>query len=460
MRVSWSTVLRTLPHSESTPPIYYLAALAWTKLFGLTEFGLRSLSALAGTLTVPLAYGAGAAFASRRAGLIAAALVAVNPFLVWYSQEARAYALAALFTAAALMFFARACSGERASNRDLALWALSSALAVATHYFAIFVIAPMGAWMVWRTHPRRAVLIANGAVVAAILALVPLLISQESNGRATWIATISLPLRLAQVGEQYMIGFDSPLRIAALLASLALVALAAIALLRYGDRRARLGAALAGALGALGILVPLLFTAAGDDFLISRNTIGSLVPLIVAVACGLAALRKPWLAAAASAALCAIGAFVVVAVARDRTLQRPDYRGLATAIGIPTHDRLVLVPGGYRSQPLKLYLRNSSYLTNRYATVTEIDVVAARSPVHQACWWGAACNLPRLPVFTQFPLPGFTLTGQTTSGLFTVERFQARTPQTFGPNELQNAVPTLPRFPRVLVYLQLPPSAP
>ena len=59
--------------------------------------GLRSLSALAGTLTVPVCYAAGRTLVSHRAGMIVAALSAVSPLLVWYSQEARAYGLFVLF---------------------------------------------------------------------------------------------------------------------------------------------------------------------------------------------------------------------------------------------------------------------------------------------------------------------------------------------------------------------------
>ena len=89
-------VLREIPRTEATPFAYYVVAWVWSSVFGLGEVGLRSLSALAGTATIPVAYGAGAVLVSRRAGLVAAALVATNPFLVWYSQEARSYALLAL----------------------------------------------------------------------------------------------------------------------------------------------------------------------------------------------------------------------------------------------------------------------------------------------------------------------------------------------------------------------------
>ena len=60
-------------HGERSPPLYYLLAWGWSKVFGTGAVGLRSLSALFGTLAVPLAYRAAVEFARPRAGLIAAA---------------------------------------------------------------------------------------------------------------------------------------------------------------------------------------------------------------------------------------------------------------------------------------------------------------------------------------------------------------------------------------------------
>src|SRR5437879_2148634 len=84
-------MLGLIPQSESTPPLYYCVAWAWARVFGHGEAGLRSLSALAGIATVPVMYGAARRLVSERAGLIAAALTACSPLLIWYSQEARSY---------------------------------------------------------------------------------------------------------------------------------------------------------------------------------------------------------------------------------------------------------------------------------------------------------------------------------------------------------------------------------
>ncbi len=154
--------LSAVPGSESTPPFYYLVAWLWSRPFGTGEVGLRSLSALAGTASIAVVYlGAVALPLPRRAGLVAAAMVAVSPVLIWFSQDARAYALVFLLTALSFLFFARALHtnprrwaentpirrkiGPSAGRWDLGWWAVFSALAIATHYFAGFVVAPEAA---------------------------------------------------------------------------------------------------------------------------------------------------------------------------------------------------------------------------------------------------------------------------------------------------------------------------
>ncbi|GAB4407451.1 MAG: hypothetical protein Kow00106_00250 [Anaerolineae bacterium] len=89
------------------PPGYYLALKGWTALAGKSEFGLRSLSALEGVLTVALTVALGRRLFGRAAGTLAGLFVALNPFAVYYSQEARMYAQLALLSAASMALFAR-----------------------------------------------------------------------------------------------------------------------------------------------------------------------------------------------------------------------------------------------------------------------------------------------------------------------------------------------------------------
>ena len=133
-------MLAAIPHSEATPPLYYIIAWGWSKLFGTGEIALRSLSALLGTAAIPATYAAARSLISRRGALIAAAFVAVSPLLVWYSQEARAYVLLSLLGALSLLFFVR---GLQRGHRALVWWSVVSMLALAT------LIGSAGAYLLW-----------------------------------------------------------------------------------------------------------------------------------------------------------------------------------------------------------------------------------------------------------------------------------------------------------------------
>jgi mannosyltransferase len=172
MKQSFAHMLSTIPQTERTPPLYFVSAWVWSRVFGFGELGLRSLSAVVGVLTVVAAGGLGRRLFAFRAGVFAATLVAVNPFLIFYSQEARSYSLLVLFSTCALWGFVEAFS--RASTRALVAWAVFSALALLTHYFAIFLLIPEAVVLLWRVRDRRVVL-ACAAWVLVGAALSPLL---------------------------------------------------------------------------------------------------------------------------------------------------------------------------------------------------------------------------------------------------------------------------------------------
>ena len=212
-------------HHEVTPPLYFVSAWTWAKVFGHGEAGLRALSALAGALMVPATAACAATLAGRRAAVIAGALIATSPLLIWYSQEARAYALFTLLATLSWLFFVRVLS---AGNKvDVALWAAASALTIATHYFGIFLVGPEIAWLLLRAR-RRGVVVIGAAVIGGVgLVLAPVATSRRTAGTG-WIHGIHLNLRLRQIPEQLASGFSAPQ--IATLATYALVALSILLL--------------------------------------------------------------------------------------------------------------------------------------------------------------------------------------------------------------------------------------
>src|SRR4051794_6605390 len=302
LRHGFGDIFSAISNGESTPPVYYVVAWFWSKLFGTGEVGLRSLSALLGTATIPVAYLLGREVANRTTGLVAAALCAFNPLLIWYSQEARSYSLMVLLTALSLLALLRVL--DDATPRRLAGWAVVSILAIATHYFAGFLIGAEALWLLYTLRARA--LIAVGAVVVAAAALLPLALHQRSTGAARFISESSVARRLVQIPKQFLVGYQGPLETVLTIVALLLVAYGVFLMLRAPAR-----AWLLAGLAVAAVLAPLVLAVIGPDYLLARNVIASLVPFAAAIGAGFATTRA---GIAAAAGLCAIGLVQVIAV--------------------------------------------------------------------------------------------------------------------------------------------------
>ena len=327
-------VLHEIPRTEATPYVYYVVAWLWSSVFGLGEVGLRSMSALAGTATIPVAYLAGAVLVSRRTGLVAAALVATNPFLVWYSQEARSYALLALLCAGSVLAFGLALRGTRGG---LAGWAAVSALAIATHYFAVFIVAAETVWLLVRLRPRRPALLALLLPGAALLAHVPLLLAQRGNGES--VAGSSLVGRVAGIPKNLAVGYSFPAEALGSALAAVLLLVGVVLLVRLAPRERR-GAIVAGSLALAVILIPVGLAFVGIDYVIARNAIAAVVPAAVCVGAGYATGR---LGLAAAVVLCALSAAVALAPALDTSYGRTDWRGAAEQLETADVARAIVV---------------------------------------------------------------------------------------------------------------------
>ncbi|GIK28701.1 MAG: hypothetical protein DWB44_07785 [Chloroflexi bacterium] len=141
------------------PPGYYWLLAGWRVLTGESEFALRSLSALASVLSATLAYALGKRLYGDTAGLAAMAVVAVNTFSITYAQEARMYALLALFAAASTWALIDILTTPR--WRGATALALTTAGGLYTNYAFAGVLATHAVfgllWLGWAlTHRRRA----------------------------------------------------------------------------------------------------------------------------------------------------------------------------------------------------------------------------------------------------------------------------------------------------------------
>lgn len=162
------------------PPTWYLIEIAFVRLFGMSEASLRLPSAILGVMTVWLTYRLARTLFDERTALVSAGIMAINPFAVYYSQEARMYAL--LMVAVLL-----ACLG--AVERRAWLLALGVALTLMSHNLGMVYI-PFIAMATRKSDWRKnSVAMLMGAI--PWLAWLPQLFRQSTSGQFSgsyWIS--------------------------------------------------------------------------------------------------------------------------------------------------------------------------------------------------------------------------------------------------------------------------------
>jgi uncharacterized membrane protein len=118
------------------PPLYYLVLRYWVDLAGMSEAGIRSLSAVFGVLAIVALYAVGAVLFNQRTGLFAAILLAVSPFAIRFAQMARMYSLLLLLSLVSFYYFLALVRRDEGSLG----YVISSGLLLYTHAFAVSLI--------------------------------------------------------------------------------------------------------------------------------------------------------------------------------------------------------------------------------------------------------------------------------------------------------------------------------
>ncbi|MEN6442142.1 MAG: glycosyltransferase family 39 protein [Methanoregula sp.] len=123
--------------NDRHPPLFNLALWA-VRILGSNEFWLRFPSACAGVATVVVIFFLAREITNEKVGLISALLLAVSPFDIYYSQEARMYAFAVLFVALAYYAFFKSCRSRQ--WYDWTLFGVACAAAFYSHFYTSFAI--------------------------------------------------------------------------------------------------------------------------------------------------------------------------------------------------------------------------------------------------------------------------------------------------------------------------------
>ena len=146
--------------NQPYPPFYHTALHYWLLLAGRGEFALRwIMGVVPGTLVVPLTgalahrlFGRATAW-SHHLPWLTALLAAINPYLLWWSQDAHFYALLAMFAASITLLAFRLWEAE-GDWRVWWLYTLTTALGFYTHYYTCFSWGAVNLLALWHTLTR------------------------------------------------------------------------------------------------------------------------------------------------------------------------------------------------------------------------------------------------------------------------------------------------------------------
>ncbi|MFN8595184.1 MAG: glycosyltransferase family 39 protein [Anaerolineae bacterium] len=181
-------LIKTFTQPGFNGPLYFLMLRGWIGLAGQSEFAIRFPSLIFGVLSVPLIFVVGTRLFNRSIGLVAALLLTVSGYHVWYSQEAKMYTLITLLALIGIY-----CLRHALEDGRVRFWigmVVSTSLAVYAHILAALIIpVEFGLFLLWCPPIRRRVrdaLIAFGLLTIPYLPLaiwqLPLVLQPAATG--------------------------------------------------------------------------------------------------------------------------------------------------------------------------------------------------------------------------------------------------------------------------------------
>jgi hypothetical protein len=199
----------SIPHllrQDGSPPAYYMLLGLWVRMFGDSETATHSLSLVFGLACIPLSFFAARAVFSRLAGLVAALLTALDPFLTYYAQETRMYELEAFLSIVVAWSYVEGI--VRAKRRWLPVFVLSTVLLAYSHNWGLFACVGLAAaTAIAVRHRLKLFAVAAAAVAVLYLPWVPTLLFQARHTGAPWSTRPSLHDLFLSVGT--VVGGDA-----------------------------------------------------------------------------------------------------------------------------------------------------------------------------------------------------------------------------------------------------------
>lgn len=132
-------VLKYVYRLDLHPPLYYMVLHFWIGWFGDSETVMRTLSAIFGTLSIPLVYRLGRDLTDRKTAGWATLLAAISVYHIFFAQEVRGYSLFAFLALLSMMFWVRLF--QRPGFGAITGYGVCTVLVLYSHPYGVFHVA-------------------------------------------------------------------------------------------------------------------------------------------------------------------------------------------------------------------------------------------------------------------------------------------------------------------------------
>ncbi len=160
---------------DTNLPFYNIILWFWVRIFGFSEFAIRSLSIIFGSLSIFAIGVLAKKLFSKKVGIISAILLTFSSTHIYYSQEARAYSLFVLLTIGSFYYFS-----QYLKNKDTKKYIFINILLLYTHVFAVFIFIVQNIWYLIYYKKHKEWFKTQGKIILFLLPWIPFVIGQAA----------------------------------------------------------------------------------------------------------------------------------------------------------------------------------------------------------------------------------------------------------------------------------------
>lgn len=291
-----SGLCKSLYHTA--PPAFYVVLNLWMKVFGYTDASARALVALFGIAGTGAMYLLGKELFNKSTALIAALITAINYWHLYYSLDVHYYSLLFLMSTLSFTYFTRLLKGYHLLN--LILYVVCTWILIIVHHFSL--LLPVAQGLIWfaltykslfTAHWKKSITVPVAFVMVALLYL-PFL---PNFLHTLTLVNIDLPQPGSLFFLNYFHGYFGYSGVGGYVAALALLLFVVSSYLtpdasahKYYHNEA---AFIIGAWLLLPLVIGYLRSIMASTAIIDRYTIVILPALLMAVAAGINAVKRP-----------------------------------------------------------------------------------------------------------------------------------------------------------------------